>query len=343
VKYNLYINQKAVFEHFGNQLNANDCIVFDCISNLFINHKDLYNTYYENKLYIWCKTTLVKIECPLLDVSETQIKNIIIKLCNLGLLERHPENEKLKKMFLTLGDKAKLLTNNDKEISIKKFTDKKFIEKNLYKKIDRDNITNNKDITNTNNITNITNKDNNKLNNNINNEIEFLKSKQLELLGEYKDDIIDLYEYKFFNDLVIDNNDSKYKIDAMLKTDEFALIEKKCRKLKSQIIKPETINRKNLINYFNDIGKIQVSDNIFLYPYEIIKLRMVYNPKFLTKKVREFDNFCFEDKNFKRYIDHYSTIKNWLDTEIEKVKKNPKYEKSEIYHYYNWGVSRNEI
>jgi hypothetical protein len=174
-------------------------------------------------------------------------------------------------------------------------------------------------------------------------EIEFLKSKQLELLGEYKDDIIDLYEYKFFNDLVIDNNDSKYKIDAMLKTDEFALIEKKCRKLKSEIIKPETINRKNLINYFNDIGKIQVSDNIFLYPYEIIKLRMVYNPKFLTKKVREFDNFCFEDKNFKRYIDHYSTIKNWLETEIEKVKKNPKYEKSEIYHYYNWGVSRNEI
>jgi DNA-binding PadR family transcriptional regulator len=181
------------------------------------------------------------------------------------------------------------------------------------------------------------------INNNNNNEIEFLKSKQLQLLGEYKDDIIDLYEYKFFNDLVIDNNDSKYKIDAMLKTDEFALIEKKCRKLKSQIIKPETINRKNLINYFNDIGKIQVSDNIFLYPYEIIKLRMVYNPKFLTKKVREFDNFCFEDKNFKRYIDHYSTIKNWLDTEIEKVKKNPKYEKSEIYHYYNWGVSRNEI
>lgn len=175
----------------------------------------------------------------------------------------------------------------------------------------------------------------------VKNKLEILVNNQLELFGEYKNEMIDLYEYEFFKNLVINNLDKKYEIDKMFKSNEFKEIAKMTRKLMKQIDFPEKKTKDNLVKYFENIGKIEVMSFVYLYPYEILELRMIYNGAFLTKIVKKISNWFFDNKNFINKIDHCATIKDWCEREIKTIEKNPNYSNNEIYNYYNWGVSRN--
>lgn len=330
MKYNLYINQKAVYKEFKNELNIIDCVVLDVISNMFLNHKKLQNTYYDNDFYIWCKPTLVLIQCPLLNIGEKQVKNIIVKLCNLGVLKRHPKNESLRKMYITLGDKFELITNSNQDKNIDNLSVKKFTDKNSY----TDNSINKKE------DYNIIDFKNNSC------EIEISQEKELNIISKQNDfvnqypEVIDLLDVSMIEVF----KENKYTIDEFCKSKDFELIKKEYRMVKRNLPVPKPKNRETLINWYLTLGKVQVADNLYMYPYEAILLKLVFNHKYLSKMINHYDTTYFaRDNKFKEYTDHYANIVSWLKSDIEKNILKQGNNQFDRYYYYNWGVDRNEI
>ena len=99
--YNITINQKAVIDN-GWDLNLYHIAILEVISdfincNAFISISDGQGTWH------WCKISKILESLPILDIKERRCKDLINKLCELGLLEINPNNQTLGRHYIRLG------------------------------------------------------------------------------------------------------------------------------------------------------------------------------------------------------------------------------------------------
>jgi DNA-binding PadR family transcriptional regulator len=176
---------------------------------------------------------------------------------------------------------------------------------------------------------------------NQNNQLSIINNsiiaKQNDLVNQFPE-IIDLYDLS----LIETFNDNKYTIKEFILSDEFQLIKKEYRMLKKDLPAPKPRNKENLIKWYLEMGKVQVAENLYMYPYQAILLKLIYNHKYLAKKISEYDAYFGRDVKFKEFTDHYTNIKKWLDFEVEKAVNKVGISQTERYYYLNWGVG-NEL
>ena len=164
-------------------------------------------------------------------------------------------------------------------------------------------------------------------------------SKQNDFVNQYPEviDLLDVSLTQVFKE-------NKYTIDEFCKSKEFELIKKEYRTLKRNLPAPKPKNRETLINWYLTLGKVQVADNLYMYPYQAIILKLVFNHKYLSKMINHYDTTYFaRDNKFKEFTDHYANIVSWLKSDIEKNILKQGNNQFDRYYYYNWGVDRNEI
>jgi hypothetical protein len=245
-------------------------------------------------------------------------------------------------MFISVGDNLHLLTNKEQEentysnLPVKKFTDKKTYTDNLINlEEDYNNI--NKELKNSCKIEISQEKELQ------NNELMIFDnsiiSKQNDFVNQYPEviDLLDVSMIEIFNE-------NKYTIDEFCKSKDFELIKKEYRLIKRNLPAPKPKNRLTLIEWYKSMGKVQVADNLYMYPYQAIILKLVFNHKYLAKMISHYDNTYFaRDSKFKEYTDHYSNIVGWMKTDIERNILKQGNNQFDRYYYYNWGVDRNEI
>ncbi len=107
MQYSANLNLLAAYQHFP-ELDANDLIVFDCIKKY--SRSKVAKMQFENGvIWFWFNWTVVKEQLPIIKSnSRRSIDAHITALCNVGLLERHPDNRAKATSFFKLG------TNCDK-------------------------------------------------------------------------------------------------------------------------------------------------------------------------------------------------------------------------------------
>lgn len=203
-------------------------------------------------------------------------------------------------------------------------------------------------ITNTTELITNTNKE---IKNSYKNEIFDEKNNQLSIINNSiiakQNDFVNQYpEVVELTDFTLAEvfEENKYTIDEFCKSKDFELIKKEYRMIKRNLPAPKPKNRQTLIEWYKSLGKVQVADNLYMYPYQAIILKLVFNHKYLAKMINHYDNTYFaRDSKFKEYTDHYSNIVGWLKTDIEKNILKQGNNQFDRYYYYNWGVDRNEI
>lgn len=177
-------------------------------------------------------------------------------------------------------------------------------------------------------------------------EIEISQEQELNIISKQNDfvnqypEVIDLLDVSMIEVF----KENKYTIDEFCKSKDFELIKKEYRMVKRNLPVPKPKNRETLINWYLTLGKVQVADNLYMYPYEAILLKLVFNHKYLSKMINHYDTTYFaRDNKFKEYTDHYANIVSWLKSDIEKNILKQGNNQFDRYYYYNWGVDRNEI
>ena len=177
-------------------------------------------------------------------------------------------------------------------------------------------------------------------------EIEISQEQELNIISKQNDfvnkypEVIDLLDVSMIEVF----KENKYTIDEFCKSKDFELIKKEYRMVKRNLPVPKPKNRETLINWYKTLGKVQVADNLYMYPYQAILLKLVFNHKYLSKMINHYDTTYFaRDNKFKEYTDHYANIVSWLKSDIEKNILKQGNNQFDRYYYYNWGVDRNEI
>jgi hypothetical protein len=177
-------------------------------------------------------------------------------------------------------------------------------------------------------------------------KIQILQEQELNIISKQNDfitqypEVIDLLDVSMIEVF----NENKYTIDEFCKSKDFELIKKEYRMVKRNLPAPKPKNRETLTNWYLSLGKVQVADNLYMYPYQAIILKLVFNHKYLAKMINHYDSTWFSrDNKFKEFTDHYANIVSWLKTDIEKNILKQGNNQFDRYYYYNWGVDRNEI
>ena len=351
--YNIDINQLAIIQNYPEtKLKLNHFAILDAIYKL--RDLDWTKRYIINgKEYIWTSTKLLKSQLPLLDVSEKQIKRYILSLVEEGFLQRNESFENPNKMLVNITNKTakmKVFVDN-KDVDKNVQTKSKDIDKNVQQGVQK--CTTNVDKNVHHNLNEFNHKEENpkELKNSYKNEIFDEKNNQLSIINnsiiakqndfvnQYPE-VVDLLDFSLAE--VFEEN--KYTIDEFCKSKNFELIKKEYRMIKRNLPAPKPKNRQTLIEWYKNLGKVQVADNLYMYPYQAIILKLVFNHKYLAKMINHYDNTYFaRDSKFKEYTDHYSNIVGWLKTDIEKNISKQGNNQFDRYYYYNWGVDRNEI
>jgi hypothetical protein len=103
MQYSANLNLLAAYQHFP-ELDANDLIVFDCIKKYSQSVK-VKRQIDGGQMYFWFNWTVVKEQLPIIKSnSRRSIDAHIAALCNVGLLERHPDNKAKATSFYKLGE-----------------------------------------------------------------------------------------------------------------------------------------------------------------------------------------------------------------------------------------------
>lgn len=102
MQYSANLNLLAAYQHFP-ELDANDLIVFDCIKK-YSRSKIAKMQFEGGVIWFWFNWTVVKEQLPIIKSnSRRSIDAHITALCNVGLLERHPDNRAKATSFFKLG------------------------------------------------------------------------------------------------------------------------------------------------------------------------------------------------------------------------------------------------
>lgn len=102
MQYYININQKALSQY--ENLDLIDGAILDFIKNLSVSPTSN-KLFYNDKYYVWVSPAIIKEKLPKIGIKSRQgIFNRVDKLINHNLLERHPDNQKLNRTYLGLGD-----------------------------------------------------------------------------------------------------------------------------------------------------------------------------------------------------------------------------------------------
>ncbi len=102
MQYSANLNLLAAYQYFP-ELDANDLIVFDCIKK-YSRSKIAKMQFEGGNIWFWFNWTVVKEQLPIIKSnSRRSIDAHITALCNVGLLERHPDNRAKATSFFKLG------------------------------------------------------------------------------------------------------------------------------------------------------------------------------------------------------------------------------------------------
>ena len=350
------ISNKAILRFIGNH-KANALYTY-LIDKYYYFSENKMITYIDNEEYFFNVTEDIENDIIL---TPTDIRNAVTLLTNLGMIKSKLKGIPAKRFFCINFDKLDEVFLNKETNRIEKQDVKKLdnlLEKNLVY------ITNNK-YTN-NKVTK--NKDKNK---EIRKEEEYCENltistqhsqKQNELVTFIEDneavelhkeyfitslktavekdypahverciinkDVFDLYEYS-------DMTDIKRGIKDFLQSPDMLELKKTIRT--NHTLLPKPYNRYNYQKHFSNAGKIRVSNNLFMYSYQVVTLKALFNHNFIIKQLELIDNYLDDDKNYRKYADHYIFVKNWLKREAEKHNERDQFD------YYLFGGSRNEL
>lgn len=109
--YNININQKSIVEN-GFSVKANHIAVLEAISSYILSNK-AYKLSDPSGDWYWVSYELIISQTPMFDISKHRCRQLISELCDNEILERHPENEKLARVYLRLGRKFDLYKSFD--------------------------------------------------------------------------------------------------------------------------------------------------------------------------------------------------------------------------------------
>jgi len=356
--YNLNINQYALIKIVGTEskLNSNHYIILNVLHMLQTQYKSLRYVDVDNVTYFWASTKIIQNQVPLFNYSLKTIKRYILDLCNAELLQRSNKNEELGKMLVRFTDKFTLTMFTNIEGDKLEYPPVQIKTPPLYQ-LDPHNLINNNLIKEKNkeirkeeeycvNLTIPTQsiQKENKLVTFIENQeaVElhkeyFITSLKIAVEKDYPEhverciinkDVFDLYE-------VSDMTDIKREMKNFLQSPEMLQLKKTIRT--NHTLLPKPYNRYNYQKHFATAGKIRVSNNLFMYSYQVVTLKALFNHNFIIKQLELIDNYLDDDKNYRKYADHYIFVKNWLKREAEKHNERDQFD------YYLFGGSRNEL
>ena len=101
MKYNININQKAVIDN-GWDLKIEHLVILDSVVAMIDSHKFKTKVDGDN-LWYWIKVSKILEELPLLQIKERRLRTLISELCDCNLLEKNPDNKKMRTHYIKLG------------------------------------------------------------------------------------------------------------------------------------------------------------------------------------------------------------------------------------------------
>jgi hypothetical protein len=108
MKYNIYINQKAVIDN-GWDLNITHLAILDCIAGM-INSNMFQKMIEDSQEWYWVSPSKIIEELPLLNVKENRVRQLLNDLESCQLIEKNKNNQTYSRTFLKLGANYRLLT-----------------------------------------------------------------------------------------------------------------------------------------------------------------------------------------------------------------------------------------
>ena len=170
---------------------------------------------------------------------------------------------------------------------------------------------------------------------NKNSEITDVISQQHHKLNEVFPDIFDLsIVYEFNSDYEKDNADD---LNNFLKSNDM----NKLKKLYLDVRRENQLEKKsykNVLEYHKNNLKINCLSSIWLYDYEILKLRLKYNKDYLLKTIYAVDVWLQDPTNFSKRIDHFTLIENWIKKDIGRLLEMESHIQINRYKFLNYGV-----
>jgi hypothetical protein len=116
MEYNLYINQRAVYE-FGLQekLDAIDLLLFDYVYH-FMNSTKAIRTKIDGCEYVMIRHTLISEECPILGINHRDtFRKRMLKLVGAGLLKRCESNQEVGNSLYSRGENFCVFVSDSKK------------------------------------------------------------------------------------------------------------------------------------------------------------------------------------------------------------------------------------
>lgn len=102
MKYTITINQKSIIES-GVNIDIADAAILEWM--LVFSHSEKINKLtYEGKLFYFFAYQKIKDDLPILGIGKDAIYRRIKKMCDLGLLNPHPENQTLNRPFYSFSN-----------------------------------------------------------------------------------------------------------------------------------------------------------------------------------------------------------------------------------------------
>lgn len=102
MQYNININQKAIIDS-GLSIDYKDAAILDvCIK--YGHSSSCIKMEFSGKIYYWFDHNKIAKELPLLSLKKDSVYRRMKKMCEVGLVIQHPENEKMGKSFYSFQD-----------------------------------------------------------------------------------------------------------------------------------------------------------------------------------------------------------------------------------------------
>lgn len=169
-------------------------------------------------------------------------------------------------------------------------------------------------------------------NKNKNSKINELIFQQQNEIDNVFNGIFDLSVKYDFNDI-----DNQSQLNEMLKSENM----NKLKRTYLDIKRENSIERKtyqNTLAYHKNNLKVNCLTSIWLYDYEILKLRMKYNADYLLKTIYKIDIWLQDPTNFAKKLDHFTTIENWIKKDIGHILSINTHIRVDRKNYLNHGV-----
>src|SRR5690606_216732 len=104
MKYNIHINQKTIVEN-KIDIDLKDAVILEFLKSMPLSDK-IKKIILDNRVYFWVNYTYLIKENPLLGIKAADsLYRRMTKLVSLGLLDVHPDNQKLNRGYYSFTKK----------------------------------------------------------------------------------------------------------------------------------------------------------------------------------------------------------------------------------------------